>query len=175
LTVRAPRHVVALAAAVVVAVPLSVGPERDVLRGPLVAVVAVVDALAVGSALASIAYVVRRSVGHRPVLVVDEDGFYDGASAVGVGSIRWRDVRSIAVRSQAGQSFVGVEVWDRAGVVRRQPVSVEENAPQVCSPARLGDGDDHGTLIPLPIDEVADVMRQAWQRATGRPPGDAHH
>jgi len=53
-------------------------------------------------------YGLGRALRPRPAVVLGRTGFTDHASAVGIGFVPWRDVKSIAVRSLMGQRSVVV-------------------------------------------------------------------
>lgn len=152
-----------------IAVIVSLPVASDVLPDALFPIVVAVGVLMAVMALVSIGYVVYRAMSHHPILVVDQAGFYDGASAVGVGRVEWPEVRAISIRSQTGQQFVSVEVWDPSSVVGRQRSALKRALLRYAIRRGWGTATIMESLLPMPIQEVARVMNEARAAAATRP------
>lgn len=56
----------------------------------------------------------------RPILEVDSHGILDRASAVGVGFVRWEEIKDIRPANVGGQSYISIRPKDEQQVLARQ-------------------------------------------------------
>ncbi|GAF22903.1 hypothetical protein JCM19047_2682 [Bacillus sp. JCM 19047] len=51
---------------------------------------------------------------------IDQNGLYENASAASAGYIKWEEVKEVAIYHYAGQRYLGIELFDVKGFIRRQ-------------------------------------------------------
>jgi len=98
------------------------------------------------------AYTVWRLVRPTPSLVINREGIFDNASAVGVGLIRWDDISDLREYRFMGQVFLGIHLRDRGAFLARLPpwkrqllrlnkylVDAPVNIPQVALPTTIAE------------------------------------
>lgn len=54
-------------------------------------------------------YIAKRLIIEQPSLIINKEGITDNASAVGVGLLKWCDIKEIGVYYYMGQKFLGIE------------------------------------------------------------------
>ena len=67
-----------------------------------------------------LAYALYRLARRKPSLVVDEEGIFDNASALGAGMIRWEEIREMYTFVFRGQTTIGMALTDEDAVLARQ-------------------------------------------------------
>jgi hypothetical protein len=86
--------------------------------GPVGPVVGVLGVVVFGCAAA---FLVRRLLVRRPVLVLDAEGLEDRASASGAGRVRWDQVADVGVQSMGGNRVLSVVLRDPEALLAGQP------------------------------------------------------
>jgi hypothetical protein len=66
-------------------------------------------------------HLLSRLVVRRPAVVVSEEGIWDNATALGVGMIRWEEVRDVRATSFGTHRMVAIVPKDDAAILARQP------------------------------------------------------
>ena len=64
-------------------------------------------------------YIAKRLFVRKPSIIINEDGFTDNASAVGVGFLKWSEIKGFKVYDFMGQKFLGIEPIDIEGTLKR--------------------------------------------------------
>jgi len=82
----------------------------------------VVDFLALVFSMFILKYSLARSFGKMAAVVVNSKGIYDTASSIGVGFLRWDEIKDIVVYSYLGQNYLGIVPIDFGKVLSRQRI-----------------------------------------------------
>lgn len=57
-------------------------------------------------------YIIKRSLDHKPLLIIGEHGITDMSNASSVGFVAWKEIESVSVRRVLTQKFIGITVYD---------------------------------------------------------------
>lgn len=58
------------------------------------------------------AYILERIINKSPSIVLNSEGFVDNASAIGIGLIKWNEIKEFKIYEYMGQKFLGIELVD---------------------------------------------------------------
>jgi hypothetical protein len=64
-------------------------------------------------------YLVIRILVRKPSVIINEEGFTDNASAVGVGFLKWSEIKDFKIYDFMGQKFLGIELNEVEGTLQR--------------------------------------------------------
>ena len=105
-------------------------------------------------------YAIRRIVRPEPAVVINADGIFDNASALGVGLIRWGEIAELREYEFKGQIFLGVLPKELDRLLARQPAwkrsAIRANLALGAAPINI-------PQAVLPV-RVADLLRDIRQR-----------
>jgi hypothetical protein len=104
---------------------LSIGALLFVILGLLLARSSDLGIIAVGWASIAffggcLVYIVSRLAISKPAIVISAQGIHDHASGVGVGLVKWSEIREIRAMTFLNKDFLGIFVSDPEAVIRRQ-------------------------------------------------------
>lgn len=98
-------------------------------------------------------YAIYRLLKPQPSLVINREGIFDNASAVGAGLIRWQEIAELIPYSFMGQQFLGIvpvnvdEILARQSCIKRMVVKM--NQALVQAPFNIPQN-----ILPISIDEL---------------------
>jgi hypothetical protein len=110
-------------------------------------------------------YALYRALRPRPAVILDDQGFVDHASAVGVGRVSWLEVDAIQVVAVSGRPMVSVVLRDRGSVFdhlswwKRTLLGMNRRLPNV------GDVNIPASVLPVPAVTFAREMERRRQAA----------
>jgi hypothetical protein len=122
--------------------------------------------LAAGISALITVLLVRRFFSRRMGLVIDRHGIIDQMSYLGVGKVRWADIRRIRRVSILGAKFVVIHLYDPGRYIKRG------NILQRSLKAMTGVAIRYPVTLALPLfadpaDEVMAVINRFFDLATG--------
>jgi hypothetical protein len=104
-------------------------------------------------------YAVVRLLGSRPLLVLDDFGIDDHATAGAVGRVSWDEIESARIDSMMGQRFLVVTLRDPTSVIERLPrvtrAVARMNQRLTGSPFNIGEG-----FLPVRLEVVLANVEQ---------------
>lgn len=64
-------------------------------------------------------YLVIRIFVRKPSVIINEEGFTDNASAIGVGFLKWSEIKDFKIYDFMGQKLLGIELKEVEGSLQR--------------------------------------------------------
>jgi hypothetical protein len=106
-------------------------------------------------------YAVRRIVRPEPAVVINSEGIFDNASALGVGRIRWDEIAQMREYTFKNQTFLGIVPKDLDRLLASQPFwkrrTIHLNVALGVDPINI-------TQVVLPV-RVSELLREIRQRS----------
>ncbi len=102
-------------------------------------------------------YAIFRLIKPKPSLVINDEGVFDNASAVGAGMLKWSEIAEVKISSYMGQRFLSIvpnnleEILQRQSILKRWLMKV--NRGLVDSPFNVPE-----TTLPLKLEEVLSLI-----------------
>jgi len=137
---------------------LLVGPRNGM--GPKKEIAPVLGAIGIALGGLSGGIFLRRLLSHRIAVVIDRVGVIDNASAIPAGRIAWDEITKVEITKVMRQSFLGIDVQDRAALYARVrgAVLLKANAKMVGFPVNIP-----SVAVDRPIDDLCRVVQRYWQ------------
>jgi hypothetical protein len=132
---------------------------------PQVGVVRFVGVAGVVFFAAGLLYALYRALRPRPAVVLDDQGFVDHASAVGVGRVSWRQVQAIQVIVFYGRPMVSVTLHDPRSVLDELPWWKRALLGMNRGFRTAGDVNIPASVLPVPANALAREMERRRQMA----------
>ncbi len=102
-------------------------------------------------------YALLRLIKPKPSLVINDEGVFDNASAVGAGMLKWSEIAEVKISSFMGQRFLSIvpnnpeEILQRQSIIKRWLMTA--NRGLVDSPFNVPE-----TALTLKLEEVLSLI-----------------
>lgn len=111
-------------------------------------------------------YAGLRLIRSTPALVIDANGIYDNASALGAGFISWEDIAEMRPYTMRNQTFLGIMPKDLDAFLARQPawkrLAIQFNLMTGGPAASIPQ-----VILPMPVVDLLRTIERRYKRRAG--------
>ena len=106
---------------------------------------------------ACLGYALLRLIKPKPSLVINDEGVFDNASAIGAGMLQWSEIIEVKIISFMGQRFLSIVPNNIEVILQRQSVLkrwlMTANRGLVDSPINIPE-----TTLPMKVEEILSLI-----------------
>lgn len=104
-------------------------------------------------------YACHRLLVSKPLIIINREGIFDNASAVGAGMLRWEEIAEIFPYTFWGQRALGIVPIHPEAVMNRQPLIkrflMKLNRGLVQAPINISQ-----SSLPMPVDQLQTMIEE---------------